>query len=1280
MATRRHAVFALAAALLTAAARASASPVILSKVLQCDGTYASGTYTRHPSPQVRADVSDSVGLRVAPARMGVGNMSTTRALWRFDAGVSVSMECTTSGGCNGFNCLRYTYTYTDANGSDPMIVGRCRYENSSGDCSTSSGLYASPLPPMGLAISSCPASPPATGANTLFTTAGQFGSAATFTGVHSGSVAYSATWDRPDTYTLSAWIKTSGASSQTILSHKNPLQPEQYWGFGLVDGSLRHFDSRDSAADPDVSLGSGLTDNAWHKVDVVRVNGSKRYFYIDGVQIGNTVAASTDSFAAHPISSAVFVGDSLAGGEAFVGNIDEIRVMDSALSADDLMLEYQGTFHKYSADAGVSYTTVAASFVGGPPSNGTTAAWTYTPAETGTSSSRWIFLAQSTQTASTVKTPLLLALDRSTPTAPGLSGAANGTNSIDWSWSLPSNFCSLYTVSSGSVVYKLIDAAGGLVVGTIYYPGLTTNETVSGTPNQLRSRHLRVTDYWGTSALSNSATVYTEANPPLSFSATAVSTGGALISWSANSNPSYTRYEATYSPDNFTLTTSTRLALGDGSTQTSANLTGLAAGTTYYVRIWAFSGRSSDFYGGSRSASFAGGSFVTAPPTPVLTGTPLSNSSVRWDWTPQTGASGYSLYDGPTGALMATGGLVTFTSATLSVNTRYDAQVEAFSPYATGARDSAFTYTLANPPLSPTVSAMYFSSGAFTWGANGNPAGTFYEVSVATGPTYGVVIATLSVAGTTATLSNLLPGTSYYARVRAFNGLQIPAPAASFVAFAATSTLSDPAITISSAPSSPYVSQSDLVGSWQFDEGSGLTSNDGSGNANTAQFGCTAYSCASTPTFAAGPPGLGTAASFSGLSYGAVSLSSMPFAFTDDLSIEAWVYPQTASQQDQAGIVARGLQGGEDFALDVFSGRLRFLATPTYAALADAPISAGTWTHAVGVYDSAAQTAKLYLNGVIAAPVATGVSARTDSTNKTPSIGNRQDASGNYTLPFYGRIDAVRVLHRALTASEVLADYQGSFVSTVTPPSPNGGVLVGLPPNAFSAPAQIYVSADPSGHPIRITAASLAAGLASAPAGLTLAPGSIVEIVPIVGGLPFTASLGSSATVSIPYADADGDNLIDGVSPPLPASGLGMYTLNTTVNRWEALPTSVDAARRRAVGLTPHFSVFALFAPGTVGTNLSGVRVYPVPWKPGSGGRFDAAALNFDHLPSSGRIRILTMAGERVVDLRYDGASAGAATWNGRTRHGRLAASGVYYAKIESDSGGSAIVKFAIEK
>ncbi|HBL17178.1 MAG TPA: hypothetical protein DD417_10645, partial [Elusimicrobia bacterium] len=168
MVTRRHAVLALAAALLTCAARSSAAPAILSKVLQCDGTYTSGTSTRHPSPLVRADISDSVGLRVTPARMGVGTMSTTRALWRFDGGVSVSSQCVVSAACGGAGCREYLYTYADANASAPLIVGKCVYNSLAADCSTDDGLFLSTPVPVGLGA--CPAAVPPVGANTIFTT------------------------------------------------------------------------------------------------------------------------------------------------------------------------------------------------------------------------------------------------------------------------------------------------------------------------------------------------------------------------------------------------------------------------------------------------------------------------------------------------------------------------------------------------------------------------------------------------------------------------------------------------------------------------------------------------------------------------------------------------------------------------------------------------------------------------------------------------------------------------------------------------------------------------------------------------------------------------------------------------------------------------------------------------------------------------------------------------------------------------------------------------------
>ena len=49
----------------------------------------------------------------------------------------------------------------------------------------------------------------------------------------------------------------------------------------------------------------------------------------------------------------------------------------------------------------------------------------------------------------------------------------------------------------------------------------------------------------------------------------------------------------------------------------------------------------------------------------------------------------------------------------------------------------------------------------------------------------------------------------------------------------------------------------------------------------------------------------------------------------------------------------------------------------------------------------------------------------------------------------------MRVIAAALTAPQVQADYLGGFISSVTPPSPNNGIVVALPPDAFGAPAQI---------------------------------------------------------------------------------------------------------------------------------------------------------------------------------------------------------------------------------
>lgn len=1292
MRSRRLAFLAASAAALLAAAGASAAPTITPQVKQCDGSFLSGGTTANPNPTVQALVLDASGLRIGQATMGVTSGST-RALWRFDAAQDVAeascvadgTTCPISGFCRTFN-----FSFSDPNNSDVMQTGSCVYDAACGAGQTNNGIVGGTAP---LGLGSCPNPATLPLPATQAFPAGQFGDAATFNGVQFGSVTYNRTGlgDRPATYTLSAWINpTSVTGNQRIISEQGPLG---YWGFGLAGSGVRLFDSRNTSNPDTGQVGSGITTGAWHKVDVVRINGSQERFFIDGNFVGFVAANSTDSFVNHPISHPVMIGVYEAGGENFNGSIDEIRVLDSALTDEEIYLEYNGSnLHQYAASNASALGHVAGGFPGGV-TNGYTGTATYTSAEAITTASapnqRWRFEAQNTGSISTISSTFTVTIDQTAPTAPqSFAGAPTGINAVTWSWSVPSHFCP--PPGSGSVYYQLYDAAAGGGAlnppGNMAYPATSVSET--GTANQLLSRRLSVTDTWGTSPLTASASAYTNAAVPSGLTATSVSTGSFVATWNANGNPSYTRYEVTYTSDpNFVTGVSTRVAVGDNYTNTSVGITGLASGTTYYVRVYAFNGRSTDSYGGVRSSSFASMNVVAVPGAPTLAGTALSTSQIRWNWSSASGATGYTLYDTPTQAVLfgPNGTALTFTSATLTANTRYDAEVEAVltPPSGTSARGHAFAYTNANPPSAASVYAVYQTSAVYSWNPNGNPLDTFYQIVITTDPAFGIVTSTLTVSTPTAVATGLLPGVTYYAHVEAISGGQIET---GYGVTLTTATIPDPTITVDAAPPSPYVAPSGLVGAWQFDENTGTTTADSSGNGNTGNLGCVVASCVSTPTFTTGPVGFGSALNFTGQAGGvATTNSGAPFNFNTSVTVEAWVNPLTAAQPFSAGIAAVGRAGSEDFAIDVSShASFEFvmtntLGTPFKFMVSTATIVPGEWTHVVGVYDSAHSTAALYLNGVMASW--TNVAGTRTNNHPVLAIGNRQDASGNYTLHFAGKIDSVRVISGALTAAQVKSDYSGGFVSSVTPGGVNTGIIVALPPNAFGAPAQIYVTNDPVNHPIRITAAELTAGLQVPPAGLTLVPGSLVEVVPVVGGLPFTTPLGSSATLTIPYKDPSNTGLISGTNPPLAASGLQMYTLNTAVNAWTRLPTVVDKASRSASAQTTHFSLFALFAPATVGTGLSGIKVFPVPWKPGSRTRFDAAGVTFANLPAAGFIRILTLSGRRVRDFTFNGVSAGTAVWDGQNDDGRRAASGVYFARITSALDNSTVIlKFAIER
>jgi len=76
----------------------------------------------------------------------------------------------------------------------------------------------------------------------------------------------------------------------------------------------------------------------------------------------------------------------------------------------------------------------------------------------------------------------------------------------------------------------------------------------------------------------------------------------------------------------------------------------------------------------------------------------------------------------------------------------------------------------------------------------------------------------------------------------------------------------------------------------------------------------------------------------------------------------------------------------------------------------------------------------------------------------------------------------------------------------------------------------------------------------------------------------------------------------------------------------------------------------------------------PNPFRPGRGGSFDAAGITFRPVPAGARVRIYTLAGALVIELR-DEDSDGLIAWNARNSSGKDVSSGVYLFVVDAGTG-----------
>jgi hypothetical protein len=298
------------------------------------------------------------------------------------------------------------------------------------------------------------------------------------------------------------------------------------------------------------------------------------------------------------------------------------------------------------------------------------------------------------------------------------------------------------------------------------------------------------------------------------------------------------------------------------------------------------------------------------------------------------------------------------------------------------------------PPTQPGTLTATAASGTeidLAWGASTDNVGvTGYNIERCAGTNCTTFAQIATAAGTATTYKDTTVSTSttYSYRVRATDAAGNLSP---YTNTASATTLAAP---------------SGLVAAYAFDEGSGTTVTDASGNGHNGTI--------TNATWAA-PGKYGKALQFNG-----TALVTIPDAaslhLSSGMTLEAWVNPSTTNNGWEDAIY----KGNDNFYLEASSSNASrpdagLIAGGSYAdAFGTAALPANTWTFLTETYDGTA--VRLYVNGTLVTSTAhTGAIAT--STNPLQIGGD-----SIYGQNFAGLIDNIRVYNVALTAAQIQTD------------------------------------------------------------------------------------------------------------------------------------------------------------------------------------------------------------------------------------------------------------------
>jgi len=611
--------------------------------------------------------------------------------------------------------------------------------------------------------------------------------------------------------------------------------------------------------------------------------------------------------------------------------------------------------------------------------------------------------------------------DTTPPTAPsGLTATAVGANQINLAWTAATDNVAV----TGYRVERCQGAGCVNFAEVATATGTSFSDTAGLVATTSYSYRVRATDAAGNlSVYSNVASATTLTTPdttpptaPAGLTATALSTTRIDLAWTASTdNVGVTGYRVERC-QGATCTTFVEVAQPAG---TSFSNTGLTAGTAYRFRVRA-ADAAANLSAYSNIASATTQTPDTTPPTPPtgLTATAASATQINLTWTASTdnvGVTGYQVdrcqgAGCTTFAQIATPSGTSFSDTGLTPSTTYRYRVRATDAAGNvSANSSIVTATTqavpdTTPPTAPsglTATAVGANQFNLAWtAATDNVAVTGYRVERCQGAGCVNFAEVATATGTSFSDTALAASTNYSYRVRAAD---------------AAGNLGGYSNVTSITTLVPPAPGSGLVAAYGFNEGSGTTVIDGSGNGNTGTINGATWSTQGR---------FGAALSFNGTSNLVLIPNSASINVSAAMTLEGWIFP-TAVQSGWRTILQREtdaytLNASSDAGPLFPAGGGTFGGSGTWInGTSGSPVNA--WTHVALTYDGA--TLKLYVNGVQV--------ASTPRTGAVQTNGNPLRIGGNvpYGEFFQGLIDEVRVYNRALSQAEIQTD----MATAITP-------------------------------------------------------------------------------------------------------------------------------------------------------------------------------------------------------------------------------------------------------